>query len=340
MISILDCTLRDGGYVNNWEFKSEQVIETLSGLSEAGLDIVECGFLDKNQIWHKESTRFQNIERMNLILSKVKHGKTLYVAMIEYGKYDIEDLPDCNDTQIDGIRFSFRKSDWQEAIQSMYKIVMKGYKLFVQPITTNSYTEDELNFLICEVIKLNPYACYIVDTQGCMFGENIKNIFKIFDNKLPQEVSIGLHSHNNLQLAYSNAIEIIKECGKRKIILDSSLYGMGRGAGNLNTELLADYLNKNYSKTYNIDMLLSLIDRYYYAMYKNSGWGYSVFHYLSATIGCHPDYASFLFNKKHLSMTNIKDILEKYLKKNLMNLIKILFSNCIMIIVQQILLKV
>jgi Isopropylmalate/homocitrate/citramalate synthases len=121
---------------------------------------------------------------------------------------------------------------------------------------------------------------------------------------------LGYHSHNNLQLAYSNAINFVQNKNTdRDIIIDSSILGMGRGAGNLTTELIADYMNKKEIKQYNIIPLLDTIDKYLETIYRESYWGYSIAHFLSASFGCHPNYSSFLINKKNLSIIDIKKIL-------------------------------
>ena len=132
----------------------------------------------------------------------------------------------------------------------------------------------------------------------------------MFENNLKKGIRLGYHSHNNLQLAYSNAIDFIKTKNiDREIIIDSSIHGMGRGAGNLTTELLADYMNKKKHMKYNIVPLLETIDEYLEAIYRENYWGYSIAHFLSASNGCHPNYSTYLVNKKNLSIVDIQKVL-------------------------------
>lgn len=312
-IQILDCTLRDGGYVNDWHFTERQARDTVTDLINAGIEIIECGFLDQKTTPCGWTTRFSKIKDLNDFLSQIdkKNKEQMLVAMINFGEYDLDLLPNVKDTEIDGIRLAFHRHRMHEVFDEAKKIVDKGYKLFIQPMTTNSYSPEELELLFNQLKQIEIYAVYIVDTQGSMYGNNLARLIEIFCKNLKEHIHIGFHSHNNLQLSYANAIEFCNLLMQydREIIVDASIYGMGRGAGNLNTELFVDYLNKFYQGHYQIDKILSLIDRYYYAFYKEFGWGYSIFHYLSASFGCHPNYASFLFNKKHLLMQDIKKVL-------------------------------
>lgn len=310
-INILDCTLRDGGYVNNWAFDDKDSFKTIQKLINANIEIVECGFLDKENGKDKNCTRFKYMKDLENLVKNIDIKDTqMLVAMIEYTKYDIDSLPELTkDSKIKGIRFSFRKSDFQKALLEMPKIKAKGYELFIQPISTLSYAKNELEYLLKTVNPLNPYAVYVVDTQGSMFSDDFKILFENMDKILDDTIRLGFHSHNNMQLSYSIAITFIEISKNKDIIIDSSVYGMGRGAGNLNTELLADFINKKISSKYYIEEILELIDGYYYNIYKTQGWGYSLAHFLSASLECHPNYASYLLDTKHLTINEIKRIM-------------------------------
>lgn len=312
-INILDCTLRDGGYINNWAFKEKDTINTIENLVKSGVEIIECGFLNENEARGNNCTRFQTIEQLNKLVKDIKTSENqALVAMIESGKYNIDDLSKITpDAKIRGIRFSFRKSDLKSALKEMPKIIEKGYKLFIQPISTASFTNEELLSLINLANNLSAYAFYIVDTQGSMFKDTFKKLYENLYKNLNEDIKIGFHSHNNMQLSYAIAIEFIEMSQNRNIIIDSSIYGMGRGAGNLNTELLSDYINKKQGKSYKIDYILELIDTYYYSIYKSQEWGYSLAHFLSASLECHPNYASYLLDTKHLSINEIKHLLSE-----------------------------
>ncbi|MBT5492510.1 3-deoxy-manno-octulosonate cytidylyltransferase [bacterium] len=310
-INILDCTLRDGGYINDWSFDDKDSFKTIQKLINANIEIIECGFLDEEKGKNKNCTRFKSMQDLeNLVKDIDIKDNQMLVAMVEYTKYDIDTLPELTkDSKVKGIRFSFRKSDFQKALLEMPKIKAKGYELFIQPISTLSYTKEELEYLLKTVNPLQPYAVYVVDTQGSMFSDDFKKLYEDMDKILDDTISLGFHSHNNMQLSYSIAITFIEIAKNKNIIIDSSVYGMGRGAGNLNTELLADFINKKINLKYNIEEILELIDGYYYNIYKTQGWGYSLPHFLSASLECHPNYASYLLDTKHLTINEIQRIM-------------------------------
>jgi 4-hydroxy 2-oxovalerate aldolase len=229
--------------------------------------------------------------------------------MINFGDYNPDYLPQFTGECIDGIRVAFHKKDLQEAAKVCKKVSDKGYKLFMQPMVTNSYSDRELLELIEIANKLKPYAFYIVDSFGVIKRNDLLRLFYLVDNNLDKDIYIGYHSHNNLQLAYSNAQAIIEINTKRKIIIDSSVLGMGRGAGNLNTELFVQHLNDSVSGNYKIYPLLKIIDEVLNKIYSTNYWGYSLPHYLSSACNCHPNYASYLSEKNTLSVKSISEIL-------------------------------
>ena len=313
-INILDCTLRDGGYVNKFAFENKHIFTIISQLQSSGIDIVECGFLDDMHGKTNDSTRFNTCETLNSLLQKLpENHNSLFVAMMEFGKVDVENLPEVSDVknEVKGIRLSFRKSDHLNIFDNAEKIIEKGYKLFLQPIATEQYSDQEILSFIQKCNELDIYAFYIVDTHGSMMRDDFRKLYYLFEHNLNSTIRLGFHSHNNLQLSYSNAIDFIEltKYSNREIIIDASIYGMGRGAGNLNTELLADYINKKIGIKYNIDPLLEVVDEYLTAIYRENTWGYSLEHFLAASEHCHPNYASFLINKKNLSIVEIKQLL-------------------------------
>jgi len=327
LYSILDCTLRDGGYVNNWEFSDECIKSVIKSLVEANVEFIECGFVNQKNGIGINSTLFKNFEQVNNILKSIdfESSKSIFCVMINKGDFDLNTLPpyDSNTDALEGIRYAFHKKDWEQAIDDCMLMVDKGYQVYVQAMVTMSYSDIEILEMLSKVNTLNVKAMYIVDSFGEMFCDDFKRLHYLFENNLREDISLGYHSHNNLQLAYSNAIEFIKIRNvNREILIDSSIHGMGRGAGNLTTELFADYLNKKHSKNYKINPLLEVIDQHLEVIYKNNYWGYSISQFLSASSGCHPNYASFLVNTKTLAIIDIQKILKQLTKKDRINFSK------------------
>lgn len=323
-IKILDCTLRDGGYVNNWQFSNEISKSIIKSLIKSGIEIIECGFINQKKGKENNTTLFKNINALNNHLADIQFDKSnhLMCAMINYGTYDFNDLPvyDPQKHAIEGIRLAFHKKDRFAVLNDAQILIDKGYKVFIQAMVTLSYSDLEILEFLNKVNKLNVYAMYIVDSFGNMKGSDFRRLHYLFENNLRSDIILGYHSHNNLQLAYSNAIDFIEiKNSNRNIIIDSSIKGMGRGAGNLNSELFADYLNQSISKKYNIIPLLNIIDNYLEAIYNENQWGYSIAHFLSASVGCHPNYSSYLLNKKRLPVVSIQKILNQISPEKLNN---------------------
>lgn len=160
-----------------------------------------------------------------------------------------------------------------------------------------------------DVNEIKPYAFYIVDTLGVMYRNDMRKFFYLIDNNLSNDICIGYHSHNNLQMAFANAQEMTRLSNGRTIILDSSCYGMGRGVGNLATELIADYINTNIEQKYSLVPILNIVDKYLMPIYAEQRWGYDLPYFLSAAVKCHPNYASYLMKKETLSVEKIEKLL-------------------------------
>lgn len=308
-IKVLDCTLRDGGYCNSCRFGFDNERKIIRGLVEANIDIIECGFLLNTVEYDKDVTMFRSLDEVAKIIPQNKEGK-LFVLLTDYGKYHMEDLPEYNQSSVDGLRVAFHKKDRVAALEECKQIKSKGYRVFVQAMVSLSYTDEEFLDLIHRVNELEPYAFYIVDSFGVMKRKDLKRLFYLVEHNLNEKIKIGFHSHNNLQLAYSNAQSLVDLHSDRELIIDSSVYGMGRGAGNLNTELFVQYLNDNVDGNYDIKPLLSIIDEILNDFYQRSYWGYSLPNYLSAVHNAHPNYASYLDDKKTLTVENMNEIFD------------------------------
>lgn len=306
-IHILDCTLRDGGYCNQWEFGFDNVRKITHGLQESGIEIIECGFLTNRVDYHPDITKFTNLNEIAQIIPDNKEGKT-FVAMMNYGEYNIDDVPPYDGTSIDGIRVAYHKKNRIEALALCEQIKAKGYLVFIQAMVSLAYSDEEFLSMIHCVNKFKPYAFYIVDSFGMMKGKDLTRLFYMVEHNLDKDIWIGFHSHNNMQLAYSNAQQLTNVQTNRNLIIDSSIYGMGRGAGNLNTELFVEYLNENAGKSYQLKPILNLIDEILNEFYQRNYWGYSLPNYISASHNAHPNYASYLDDKKTLTIESMNDI--------------------------------
>lgn len=308
-ISILDCTLRDGGYINNWHFKRNAIQRIVDYLEEAHIDIIECGFLQECS-YNENVALFSDVNQIKPFITP-KRPNTMYVAMLALGDIEPEKIAPYDGESIDGIRITFHKHEWNACKEVVQDLCAKGYKVFVQPVGTIAYSDLELIRLVQEVNTLSPFAFYIVDTLGTMYQKDLLHLFNLIDNNLSPDIQIGFHSHNNLQLSFANAQELLRMKTRRNIIIDSSVFGMGRGAGNLATELVTQYINDNLEYRFQVTPLLSIVDQFLGSIYNKTPWGYSAPYYLAAVGGCHPNYATYLMNKQTLNVEEISKILNQ-----------------------------
>ena len=310
-IKVLDVTLRDGGCVNDFNFGQDYMTKILTALEKSNIDYIELGYIDDKQGSPEGRTKYINENVIPQKLLKNKKPNIKYVAMIDYGKFDFNNLHQRTDKDIDGIRIAFHKKDWKQIAYIGKQIISKGYELFIQPMLTARYTDRELLDLIDMVNSelANATAFYVVDSFGELRGNDIVRLIHLVGHNLNPNITLGFHSHNNLQLSYANAMTLISFPSNRNLILDSSVLGMGKGAGNLNTELLLEHLNIFFKKKYSISPLLDLIDNVLSVIRNEFYWGYSVEYYLSSINHCTPSYASHFYNKHMLPIDQVAELL-------------------------------
>ena len=306
-INLLDCTLRDGGYINNWNFGHDVICDILQKLSVSNVEYIECGYLSEKKGQDDHYTQYKSLEAVMKVLPDI-NTKKQFAVMIDYGQFDINNIPDTEgDKPI--IRVCFHKKDAQGALSFCTQLMEKGYTVFVQPMASLNYTDVEFVELIERVNEMNPACFYIVDSFGVIEIEDFQRILLLADHNLRKNIILGYHAHNNLQQAYGNAKYMVEQNLTHDIMLDASVYGMGRGAGNLNMELFASYLNKNYDKSYNIDAFLDIMDLHLKPIFAEHYWGYSLPFYLSAQYNCHPNYAGYFAEKNTLSNKSMRQLL-------------------------------
>ncbi len=308
--NLLDCTLRDGGYISGWKFDDIVIRNIIKDLIESNMDYIEVGYINSVKKYSGNTTQFDTISRINDFLPPDRKNAVI-LAMVDVEQFFLKDIEAHRKGYVDGIRVVFYKHQIRQALKLAEEIKKAGYKLFIQPMVTIDYTIDEYSKLSSLIAELEPYAVSIVDSFGYMIKEDFRKYFRILDNLLEQSTVIGFHSHNNMNLAFITAQDILEYNTKRKLVIDCSLYGMGRGAGNLNTELIANYYNLFFGEKYNLHLYLELISRYIMPIYKKKQWGYSPYLFLTGLNHYHPNFACYLL-EEHQEVT--VEQFEKFLK--------------------------
>lgn len=309
-LKLLDCTLRDGAYIVNADFGEPAIKGIIRKLQDAHIDIIECGWLKDKE--HEKGRTFYHVPSDVVQYITERKSRIKYVTMIDWDRYDLSNLPECDGNSIDAIRVVFPYNKFREGINVGKEVLKKGYTLFFQAANTLAYTNEDLVELAKEVNASGAKSLSVVDTFGAMYEEDLDRIVSVLDKELNPDIALGFHSHNNQQLAFSNAIHFIKLLDKtdREVIVDSSLCGMGRGAGNATTELMANYLNRKYDAGYNMNAVMDAIDIYmkhFEDMYK---WGYSTEYCIAGMYCCHVNNIAYLTKNHRTSAKDMRNIIE------------------------------
>lgn len=303
--SLLDCTLRDGAYINGSEFGTPAIRGIISKMQDAGAEVIECGWL-KDAPYKDGSTYYHIPSDMEKYLTR-RDDRCTYVAMIDWDRYDDSVLPEFDGRSIDAVRVVFPRDKVKDALKIAKRIRDKGYKVFLQAANTLGYSDEELKELADSVNEFAPVAMSIVDTFGAMYEDDLTHIVNFLDERLDESIGLGFHSHNNQQLSFALTTHFIELLSgrNRDIMVDSSLSGMGRGAGNTTTELLASYLNRKHHGNYDMDAILDAIDTYIEPIRAKYSWGYSTPYFIAGMYQCHVNNIAYLL-KNH--RTNARDM--------------------------------
>lgn len=295
-IRVLDCTLRDGGYVNDWMFGNRHIHSVRQKLDAAGADIIELGFM-RDEPYQADRAVYNSIDQLLPIIGKKKEG-VIYSALIEMANYFPPELlaprrPDGPDL----MRYSFWMRCLDEAYEYCQGIVDKGYLLGVQPTRVEQYSDQQFADLCRRFSKLKPFAIYIVDTFGLLTKEQLIRYARIADENVGEGIRVGYHAHNNMQQAFSNATTFLELGLEHDLVLDASVYGMGRGAGNLNLELIGNYINAKQPGRFDISAMMDIWDETLKDIHDRLPWGYALEYFLVAAAQCNPNYASYLLSE-------------------------------------------
>ncbi len=305
---LLDCTLREAP-IEELMWGDIEIKKMISGMEKANLDIIEIGFL-KNNEYKFGSTSFRNVENMQPYLKKKKDG-VMYVALVDYGRYDLKYLSNYDGNTIDAIRVCFKKEEIDDVLNYANAIRDKGYQVCIQHVDTLAYSDDEIISFIQKVNAFKPFSYSIIDTFGAMYEKDMVRLTSLAADVLDKDIWFGFHGHNNLMLADANAQGFVnKYFGNRKIIVDSSIYGCGRSAGNAHTELIARFMKKEYQYDYDIDELLDLIDTVIIPVGNEVTWGYSTPYFIAGMHNAHTFNVKHLLKRHNIKSKDLRKIIE------------------------------
>jgi len=307
---LLDCTLRDGGYVNDWKWGFQTTRDIIQSLVKAKVDVVEVGFLRNVEGYNPDISVCNHIEELNRLLPE-NPGHTIFSGMAMRSNYDINKLSPYSGSGIEMIRITAHDYDIEEGMDFAREVKEKGYKLSINPINIMGYSDERILWIIDQVNKIQPYQFSIVDTFGSMKRRDLDRIVSLVDNNLDRNIRVALHLHENMSLSFSLAQKYVDKHLNRPTAIDGSLMGMGRIPGNLPIELIADYLNEYADKSYDIDYMMDAIQDYIAPIKGTPQWGYTPAYFLSARFNLHRNYAEHYLKKGDLTNRDINHILAR-----------------------------
>lgn len=309
-IQLLDCTLRDGAYIVDSHFGEASIRGIISRMREANVDIIELGWLKDSA--YIEGTTFYHEPSDVMPYLPAGEKRCTYAVMIDWDRYDAVSMPEYDGRSIEAVRVVFPRGKFREGIAVGRIIKEKGYQVYFQAADTLGYTEQELMELAYEVSSVHPVSLSIVDTFGAMYEEDLKRIAAVLDRHMDSDIKLGFHSHNNQQLSFSLSMQFVKlfRESEREIIVDASLCGMGRGAGNAPTELVSSFLNRRCMGNYDLDIILDAIDTYMGYFKEHYEWGYSTPYLIAGMYCAHVNNIAYLQDSHRADAKDMRNIIE------------------------------
>ena len=283
-IKVLDCTIRDGGLINNHDFSLKFVRAVYKALSEAGIDYMEIGYKNSKKLFNPKEFgkwKFCDDEDIHAVIDGIESNTKISV-MADVDRVEMEDIGLRKDSPVSMIRVASYVKDIDKAIYMVNKFHDLGYETTVNIMAISKALDNELT----ECFQQLENECaadivYIVDSNGALYQETTEFLIKKAKGIIKSK-EIGFHAHNNQQLAFGNTIEAIIHNAN---YLDSTVYGLGRAAGNCPTELLLGFLK---NPKYDIRPILDLISQEFIPLREKIEWGYIIPHAITGILDEHP----------------------------------------------------
>jgi len=286
-IKVLDCTIRDGGLMNNHNFDFRFVREVYKAISAAGLDYMEIGYRNSKRLFSTKdygAWKFCDDDEIRRVIEGID-SKTKISIMVDVGRVDMEDINPASQSPVKMIRVATYVKDIDKAIYMENHIAEKGYETTINIMAISKDQGPELDDALRQIeneSRVN--VVYIVDSFGALYQEPVESLVKRFKAILKTR-EIGFHGHNHQQLAFSNTIEAIIHDAN---YLDATIYGIGRAAGNCPLELLVGFLK---NPKFDLRPILDVISQEFIPLSKKIEWGYVIPYAIAGMMNEHPKAA-------------------------------------------------
>lgn len=280
---IVDCTIRDGGLVNNWDFSVEFVQDLYRNLNEAGVDYMEIGYKNSPKLLKGAESagpwRFLDDDFLRKVIPQKLNTKLS--ALVDIGRVDENDILPREESMLDLIRVACYIQDVDKALKLVELFHQRGYETTLNIMALSNVMENQLVAAFEAIDKSVVDVVYIVDSYGSLLPGDINYLVDKFKKHLPNK-RLGAHMHNNMQMAFANTL-LAGEHGVE--FLDASVYGMGRAAGNCTTELLVANLK---NAKYNLRPVLEMIEKHMIPLREKEEWGYIIPYMITGMLDEHP----------------------------------------------------
>jgi 4-hydroxy 2-oxovalerate aldolase len=280
-IKVLDCTIRDGGLCNDWDFDHALVARVFRALADAGIDYMEVGYRaaaggEQGGPWRRCAE--DDLARV------LEPGRMKLCTMVDAGRVNLQDIPPANDTVIDVMRIATYAHQMDEALRLLDDALNKGYETFVNVMAISTLAPDDVDRFLLRLAGSGVHNVAIVDSFGALYPYHVRYLVHKYMNYLGEGVKVGVHFHNNQQQAFANSIVAIDEGVD---FVDATVLGMGRGAGNCPLELLLFYLD---NPRFDVAPVLDLIETFA-DLQADLRWGYHLPYAITGYYNLHPNSA-------------------------------------------------
>lgn len=288
-IKVLDCTIRDGGLLNKHKFSFELVRNVYSALAQSGVDYMEVGYKNSEKLFNREdfgAWKFCDDELLFRLKDGIEGGPKISV-MADIGRVEMSGIKPRSESPYDMVRVATYSKDIDKCIALVNTFHDFGYETTINIMASSRDSGPELDEALDQAERESRAdVVYLVDTFGYYYQEQIDALINRY-RKWIKTKELGIHAHNNQQLAFSNTIQCVMNGVN---YLDSTIYGIGRGAGNCTTELLLGFLK---NPKYDIRPILDVIASEFIPMRENSDmeWGYVIPQMIAGIFNAHPEDA-------------------------------------------------
>jgi 4-hydroxy 2-oxovalerate aldolase len=317
-ITFLDCTLRDGGYYNAWDFDFSLIQDYIKAVNAAGVNFIELGFRSLNKKGFKGACAYttdeflRNLEIPNGVQIGVMVNASEIIKDCKMSEAVLKQLfpEDTSSSLVHLVRIACHTHEFIEALNAIVWLKARGFIVGLNIMQIGERSTEEIETLAMVAAKYPLDILYFADSLGNMNPERISEIVCFLRRHWTGE--IGVHTHDNMGFALANTLRAID---KDVTWVDSTVKGMGRGAGNAKTELLAiEIANLNESKC-NLIPLMGLISKYFEPLSRYYHWGHNAYYYLSGKYGIHPTYVQEMMADSRYAEEDILAVIE-HLRRN------------------------